>query len=568
MGSIMGGDNLMRKSERSQTSILMQAFFRFRSWICARAGLVTFGASAVLFAVLLIPSVWMLSVIPPLWRDIDAYGEVTQPFGPGTILLYGPLYCFAARIPLYVGYAIHSLKAGGPLPGLYFFCRPILADSGVFTLLISQHLALCCSTYYLIISASRLFWVRLMLAVAWALNPLFYTFAHTVGSEALSMVLVLLLGATGLRTVQSSREVRRKAWLVFGILLWSCILTRHINALLAVLLPAAFFFLGTYYLIVLLFTLTQAFRERRWLNVKSAFKEATIAVIVAITCVVLANASVRVLCYAARIPYYSTLGLSFLFRLKFLATLPPEKRNELLDEVAKHSSSADVRNVISLLRVSFPAGISNWDVRDFNHKAKALLFTPQSDPNGDKYPLLLNHVALAFLYPPNEIFLKAATADFKRSQEITIPDVVSFLFVTTRFYFSHRDAVPQCASLVTFRGKDAADVFAIFKKHSYFRHPKNLGYRAFLFFWLIGLALFLVIAKMRKQEAAGLASYAAALTAVGLLMMLANCVLAIFQPRYTLPMLELTIVSMFILFGVMMESLFPSSRRLCGGETR
>jgi fatty acid desaturase len=86
--------------------------------------------------------------------------------------------------------------------------------------------------------------------------------------------------------------------------------------------------------------------------------------------------------------------------------------------------------------------------------------------------------------------------------------------------------------------------------------------------WICTRAGLVTFAKMRKQEAAGLASYAAALTAVGLLMMLANCVLAIFQPRYTLPMLELTIVSMFILFGVMMESLFPSSRRLCGGETR
>jgi hypothetical protein len=557
----------MRERERSHSSISLQAFPRFRTWTAARPGVLRFGTPIVLFAVLLMPSVWMLSVIPPLWRDVDAYGEVTQPFGPGTILLYGPLYCFAARIPLYLGYAIHSLSAGGPFPALHFVGRPILTDSGVFALLISQHVALCCSTYCLIISASRVFWVRLMLAIAWALNPLFYTFAHTVGSEALSMVLVLLLGATGLRIVQGSREVRRKDWLVFGILLWLCILTRHINAVLAALMPAAFFLLGSSHLIVLLFTRTQAFWGRRWLNVKLAFKQATIAVIVAIGCVVLANASVRVLCYAARIPYYSTLGLSFLFRLKFLATLPPEKRNELLDEVAKHSSSTDVRNIISLLRVSFPAGISNWDVRDFNDKARALLFPPPMDPNGDKYPLLLNHVAVAFLYPPNEIFLNAVTADFKRSQEITIPDVVSFLFVTTRFYFSHRGAMPQCASLVTFRGKDAAEVFAIFKKHSYFRHPNNLSYGALLFFWLINLALFLGIAKIRKQEAADLTSYAAALMAVGLLMMLANCFLAVFQPRYTLPMWELTIVSMFILFGGTTESLFSSSRRLCGGDT-
>jgi hypothetical protein len=87
---------------------------------------------------------------------------------------------------------IDCLRAGGPLPALRFFVHPILTDSGVFALLISQHVALCCSTFYLITLTSRVFWVRLMLAIAWAVNPLFYAFAHSVGSEALSMILLLL----------------------------------------------------------------------------------------------------------------------------------------------------------------------------------------------------------------------------------------------------------------------------------------------------------------------------------------------------------------------------------------
>ena len=120
--------------------------------------------------------------------------------------------------------------------------------------------------------------------------------------------------------------------------------------------------------------------------------------------------------------------------------------------------------------------------------------------------------------------------------------------------------MPGCASLRTFRGKSSAQVMAIFKKH-YFQHPKNLNFRALLFFWLISLALFVVIANMRKHGAAGLASYAAALTAVGLLMMLANCVLIVFQPRYTLPMWELTIVSVSILSAKTLEYIF-------GGENK
>ena len=522
----------------------------------ARPGFLRFGARIILFAVLLTPSVWMMSSIPPLWRDLDAYLQLTRPPGPGTILQYGPLYCFVARIPLYVGYAIDCLRASAPLPALSFFIHPVLTDSGILVLLLLQHLSLCLATFYLIAEVTRLFWVRLILAIGWAVNPLFYTFAHCVGGETLSMILLLLIAATGLRIIQYSRKVPAKEWLLFGVLLSLCVLTRQINAILAGLLPLTFLFLSTYSLTRIRFGRSESLRRWQRLRASHFLQKATFAVAVGIGCIVLAQASVRAICYAVEIPYHSAVGLAFVGRLKFLAGLPVEKRNELLNKVTRNTDSADVKKFIALLRDAFPAEVPNWDVAAFKEKARLMLFSPQTDTSEHAFNVVLNRVALAFLYPPQQILLNAVATDFKRSQEITIPDVVSFLFVTTRFYFSHRDAMPQCASLVTFRGRDAADVFAIFKKHSYFRHPKNLSYRALLFFWLIGLALFLAIAKMRKQAAAGLTSYAAALTAVGLLMMLANCFLAVFQPRFTLPMWELTIVSVFILFGRMTESLF------------
>jgi len=168
------------------------------------------GAPFVLIAVLLAPSIWMLSVIPPLWRDVDAYVQLTRPPGFETILHYGPLYCFVARIPLYLGYGIDCFSAGGPLPTLRFFLHPILTDSGVYALVISQHIGLFCSTFYLITLVSRLFWVRLTLAIAWAANPLFYTFAHCIGSETLSVIVLLLIAATGLRIIRHSRKVPGK----------------------------------------------------------------------------------------------------------------------------------------------------------------------------------------------------------------------------------------------------------------------------------------------------------------------------------------------------------------------
>ena len=552
---------LMPQLERCCKLVWLRALYNLRGWTTGNPRLARFGATAVLIAILVAPSVWMLSVIPPLWRNVDAYFQVTEPPGPATILQWGPLYCFVARIPLYFGYAIDCVRAGVPFPAPAFFIHPILTDSGVFVLLLSQHVALCSAAFYFIVVASRLFWVRLTLAVVWGANPLFYTFAHCVGSETLSMILLLLVGATGLRIMRHPRKVPGKEWLLFGILVWLCILTRHINATLAGLIPLAFFLLSAHRLILIPFTRSQLLGRWRRLQARQALQKATLAIAVGISCIVLANVSARGLCHVVQIPYHSTVGFTFLFRLKFLAGLPAERRNQLLDKVAKNTDSADVKKIISLLRDAFPNETANWDVMAFKKKVQASLFPPQRDPREEKFYLALNRTVQAFLYPPERIFLSAIAIDFKRSQEVTIPSVVRQLFDSTTRYFSYPEMMPDQATLLTFRDKSTVQIMAIFKKHSYFHHPKNFSYSAFLFSWCVNLALLVVLAKMRKEEVAAVSSYAAALTLVGLFMMLANCVLTVFQPRFTLPMLELTIVSATVLFGKTIERLFSSARQ-------
>jgi hypothetical protein len=509
----------------------------------------------------------MLIAVPPLWRDIDAYIQVTRPPGPETVLQYGPLYCFAARIPLYLGYAIDSVRAGHTLPALAFFIHPVLTDSRVFLLLLVQHAALCFAGFYLITAASGVFWVRVILAVAWAANPLLYSFAHCVGGETLSMILIVLVGATGLRIIRHSRNVPRKEWFLVGILLWLCMLTRQINAVLAALLPLTFVLLALYRSSAVRFAGSQSRARWNGLRCKQAFQKAVVAVAVGISSIVLANVSLRTLCYAVEIPYHSVVGFAFLGRLKFLDALPVEERNQLLDNATKNTNSADVKEVISLLRNEFSGGTAKWDIGAFKKRARASLFPSEEDvAQQQRFYRALNEMVAAFLWPPSKILLSAVATDFKRSQRITISEVVASLFVTTRFYFSHRDVMPQCASLSTFRDKNADQIFAIFKKHSYFRHPKNVSYRAFLVVWILLLAAFLLIAKMRKRDIAGVASFATALIVIAILIMLANCLLAVFQPRYTLPMWTLTLVSLSISFGGMMDALLHQSGSLHSPE--
>lgn len=520
--------------------------------------MLAWGTALLPFGLLLAPSVWMLSAIPPLWRDIDAYIQVTQPPGTQTILQYGPLYCFVARFPLYLGYAVDSLRVGNSVPPAEFLLHPTITDSGVLILLLSQHLALACSAFYLISIASRLFLVRLLLAGAWAANPLFYTFAHSVGSEALSVILLLLLGTTGLGIIGRRRNASRTEWFLFGLLLWLCILTRHLNALLAMLAPVTFFLLSAHGLTVTAITRSKLVRRSQLLRSKLGLKKAGIALAIGLGCIVLANASLRGLCYAAHIPYQFEAGASFLWRLKFLSTLPPETANEFLDRVARDVSAPDVRKIISQLRETAHE-TTDWESTVFMREAQVALLGPESKAQTELSPVL-NRMILAFLWPPRDVFMTAIVTDLTKARLTTIPDVTRSLFVHTIFYYSHREAMPGYAALVTFRDKSAEDILACYKQHSFFHRGKGLSYGILWLLWLALISILAFVTKTRNRELA-VVCYAAALMLVGLAIMLANCLLVELQPRYTLPMWELTIISMTVAFGRSMERWLDPGRK-------
>lgn len=519
--------------------------------------------AALLFAVLFAPSIWMFNAIPPLWKDVDAYIQVTQPPGVGTILHYAPFYCFIARIPLYLGYAIDCYRTGAAIPGSDFFLHPTLSDTGVLGLLLLQHVALCGAAFYLITLAAQLFAVRLVLAVAWAINPLFYTFAHCVGSETLSMILLLMIAAVGLRIVSYRRNIPWKEWLWYGILLCLSILTRHINAVLAGLMFLAFFFLSLQRLNMIPFSHSRLRRRWRRLRARQDLKKAMLALAVGVSCLVFANLSLRVLSHAAHIPYHSRIGFTFLWRLKFLATLSPETRNELLDQVGADSSSPDAQKVIVLLH-AWSWEEPNWDVLGFMQKAESSLFAPEGKAEDKKFNVALNAMAWGFLWPPKKVFLRAVTTDFNRSREVTIPAVVNHLFRGTIFFFSNPASMAGCATLSTFRDRSPAQIAGDFKKHSYFHRRKSVSYNAYFLFWFTSLALLALIAAAREANVSTVTSYAAALVLIGLAMMLGNCFFTEFGERYTLPMWTLTIVSASTLCGRFLELVLSGRAR----ETR
>jgi hypothetical protein len=294
------------------------------------------------------------------------------------------------------------------------------------------------------------------------------------------------------------------------------------------------------------------------LRSKLDLKKAGITLAIGLGCIVLANASLRGLCYASHIPYQFQAGASFLWRLKFLSTLPPETANEFLDRVARDVSAPDVRKVISQLREASHEA-TDWESTAFMREAQVTLLGPESKAQTELSPVL-NRMILAFFWPPRDVFVTAVVTDLAKARLTTIPDVTRSLFVHTIFYYSHREAMPGYAALVTFRDKSAEDILACYKQHSFFHRGKGLSYSVL---WLLCLALISILAFVTKKRSREMAVvyYAAALMLVGLTIMLANCLLVEFQPRYSLPMWELTIISMTVAFGRSMERWIGARRK-------
>ncbi len=502
-------------------------------------------ALAVMLIILFAPSAWMLKTIPPLWKDVDAYGQVTAPPGEATILLYGPAYCSVARVPLYLGFAYQCCRANVALPPLSFFLHPQLTDTGVFLLLLTQHLALCASGCLLIISVTPLLLLRVTMAMLWAANPLFYAWAHCVSTEALSSIVLLLLVVTGLHVL---REPKWQWWLCYAILLTLSMLTRHINGVLCALLPLGFGFAAVARgLLVHVRRKPEARRAVRPERTR-VLRQTLCAIVVGLLCIVLSNFTVRLLSRAAGISYHSTVGFTFMFRLGLFASLSPAERDELIRHVVKANTSANIRILLEVFR-NAPAGKEHLNIAEILGQSRKLF--PASCRQGDDFEHVLNDTAYACLLSPSQPYLRAVGTDFIKSFTISISQVIAAPFVHTMFYFSHPQWMTQCAHLKTFTDQDQSTVLR--QLHSYTgQRQEKLRYDRLLLCWL---ALLLIYAWRARAEAIALSAYTFALNVTSLLIITANCVLNEFQPRYTLPAWELLIVSIFIMLGALVRAM-------------
>jgi hypothetical protein len=505
-------------------------------------------ATALPLLFLAIPSLWLMFSVPPLWRGVDAYNQTVRPPGMVTILLHGPLYCTLSRVPLWFGYLI---TGSGPADSLgHFIKHSQLTDTGVYSLVVLQHVALWCGAVYLIYAIARTLLLRLFLAIFFASQPLFYGFAHCVGSEALSMIVILLLAASGTRLMLPYPDIRYRDWIIFTVLLAAACLTRHINCVLAAVLPI------TITLIILERGLRRLVTDRKEIaaaNVQfsKAWKIWLISIATGLIGLFCATSVTHFLAWRARTPWRSTFGYTFLWRFNFLETVQPQPRRALLDLIASKCRLPESRQLLELLGTWIDRN-KHWEPGAFIEEAHSDLSDSEMKYHGEKFDRVLNEIASGFLYPPVAPLKSAALSDFTQATRSTEGDIIQFLFVNTDYFFSHRDKMPQCSGLKTFR--EPRERLTEARQLSYFHWWNLLSFRAWGIFTLIVLLSALVVDYKRGGQNTPVILLAVSLCIVGMVMGLLNYFFAQLQPRYILPMMELLLLSLVILLGVLFSA--------------
>lgn len=490
--------------------------------------------NCALLLILLAPSIWMIANIPPLWRDSDAHIQLTRDPLLATFWGHGPAYTYVAKIPLFVGEQFErwrGMTVSSPAPGI----SP-LTDTGVWLLIVAQHLALGGATFYFILAISQFFWVRLTLAAAWASNALFYTFAHCVGSETLSMILVMLVVAKGWRLIRRPTEPRWIEWYLFAIALCLSLLSRHVNIFLILLLPAA----------VILSCAHNRFWPRRppWMN----FRHAVIAIAIGLACFAVANSLPHRLARKTRLQPHSRIGFTFIWRLHFLKTLPQPARVALLQKVRDRTELAETRKLVGLLGEMHEEG-ADVNAVPFMKRAAPLLYPSEAMVPWGKLDAALNRMAFAFLLPPTPEHLHVAKTDFLGALKMPETEIINHLVETTAYFFDHKEDMPGCAGLVTFREASAETINRIPSQHAYFRFWKGLSYNTAFLIWSGCLLVLVVIARRRRVNVSAIAAFGIALMVIGLLMTVSACLLTEFLPRYAFPMWQLLLLSLYIFVG-------------------
>ena len=161
----------------------------------------------------------------------------------------------------------------------------------------------------------------------------------------------------------------------------------------------------------------------------------------------------------------------------------------------------------------------------------------------------LNQMAWTFLRPPPPELLQAARADFLAGLQTPSTKISSYLFATTSYYFQHQTEMPACADLAEFRGANAEQIWTLRSDYTYFHLWRSLTYKKVLAIWVIALVALIVLALRQQTNVSASVACAIAFTTVGVGIFGSSCFLHDYEPRLSLSMWQLLLLSLFLLVG-------------------
>jgi hypothetical protein len=520
-------------SERSQTVSVTQAH-RIALDFALKA-IRTVGRHPAVF--LSLPSLYLLLVYPPLWKDVDALGQLIWRAGWGNILHYPPLYCFTGRIPFWIGDSILAVLSGQPLPAWQLFAEQHPTWLGIELLIIAQHAGLITALTLLVRTAARSPLARGTITLACIAASSLYAQQQCAGSEGAGVSAVILLTVAGLWVDRRSSSPTR--WIVFTIALFGAFGTRHINYLFMLWLP-----------IVIIGRLVWSLWQQ-WRILTPDLAKLGVALGCGAVALLADTLIVRVMIAQAGEEYRTDLGFVLIDRVTaFLYKLSDSERAALVEKLVAGERDPIVQVAI---RAESKVGTSHAELADTIQDALRQDGTPQTIIQ-TRSDMAVFNAALAYLKTFHPKLIDLILSDFLHGyvrEDNSKLSLNRFLANRTAARMRQGDP-PSWQPLEQLHSIDDPNTASALVSRAR-KDPYLMLWGPIPIAVLIAANLLLTILLIRRRLG-NRAWLAQALLLTSAILYFANCICDYFNDRYTLPLLVCAIAAFGFQIGSLLDA--------------
>jgi hypothetical protein len=329
------------------------------------------------------------------------------------------------------------------------------------------------------------------------------------------------------------------------LLLLAAALTRHINLMLICLMPLASVVPAT---IRTFFPAQIGSDFRGW---RKLLVYGGLGVAVAVGSISVQQA----MCWMFRVPYRSTFGVTFEWRLDYLNTLPAQERNTILNKVSARVNDPIVTEAIQGLIQAMDRKEDRGYGFLYDRMDQILSQSGRTSLQQHTFAIdsKLNRVAQAFLTPPDPALLSTIKNEMLKVPLLTQADMAAQPLALTDA-LQRELAAPRYARLRPLYSFQFSQGHyqQIFDHNAYYQVFRNVPLGAFVLLSLAGGVLVLVRSPRNFVNVIGVC-YAWSMVVTGFLMALGNCFSTSWGPRYYLPLYSLVQISLMLLTSLFSE---------------